>query len=140
MNNRKNIIDITLFLNECERIKNEGRGGITRVDYNPISYFEEGERHDRLVKLAGSLSRQGLNLESLTDTLLTLNESLCSSPLPEKEVKIIAKSIYKYKNYERNPELQEEPKDIKQQVKDILYSSKRVNANLKKQKNCRFNH
>lgn len=129
-----NIIDITLFLQECERIKNEGKGGITRVEYNPTSSFEEGERHDRLVKLAGSLSRQGLDLSTLTDTLLSLNDSLCTVPLPDKEVREIAKSIDKYKNYDRNPELREETNDTKQQVKNILYSSKRINANLKKQK------
>ena len=99
-----------------------------------VDYFGEGERHDRLVRIAGSISRQGISEEGLIESLLNLNEALCSPPLPEKEVRLIAKSIHKYKNYERNPELQEETKDIKQQVKDILYSSKRINANLKKQK------
>lgn len=114
-------------------IKSENKEqGINNVQ--TVDCFGEGERHDRLVKIAGSLSRQGLSEDGLTENLLNLNESLCSPPLPEKEVRQIAKSIHKYKNYERNPELQEETKDLKQQVKDILYSSKRINANLKKQK------
>lgn len=120
-----NIIDITLFLQECERIKNEGKGEITRVEYNPTSSFEEGERHDRLVKLAGSLSRQGLGLATLTDTLLSLNDSLCTVPLPDKEVREIAKSIDKYKNYDRNPELQEN-RDSKRKILALLYKKGRV--------------
>lgn len=64
--------------------------------------FGEGVRHERLLKIAGSLSRQGLSLETLTKTLLRLNEILCNPTLPSKEVIGIAESTDAYKKYVMN--------------------------------------
>lgn len=133
MQNNANIIDITQFLNECEKIKNETSEGFARVDYMPVSCFVEGIRHDRFFKIAASIARQGVTLESLTESLLKINEQLCFPPLPAKEVREIARSVYKYKNYERNPDLQNnEPKTVIDKVCRLLYSNK-GNDTLKKQ-------
>lgn len=138
MRNSNNIINITQFLNECEKIKNEISEEFVRIDYSPVSCFEEGERHDRLVKLAGSLSRHGIDENSLIESLLNLNEQLCFPPLPTKEVREIARSVYKYKNYERNPNLQEkEPQSVQKKVSRLLYSNK-GNDTLKKQQISNF--
>lgn len=136
MTKKNNLINITQFLNECKKIKNEVSEEAVKIDYNPVSCFEEGERHDRLVKLAGSLSRQGIDENSLIESLLNLNEQLCFPSLPTKEVREIARSVYKYKNYERNPNLQEkEPQSVQNKVSRLLYSNK-GNDTLKKQKIC----
>ena len=133
MTNNANIIDITQFLSECEKIKNQTSEGLARVDYMPVSCFGEGERHNRLVQLAGSLSRHGIDEDSLTESLLNLNEQLCSPALPAKEVREIARSVYKYKNYKRNPDLQNnEPQTVIEKVCRFLYSNK-GNDTLKKQ-------
>lgn len=85
--------------------------------------FGEGVRHERLLKIAGSLSRQGLSLETLTKTLLRLNEILCNPTLPSIEVIGIAESTDAYKNYERNPDLSEDI-DAAVRVRNKLHSNK----------------
>lgn len=82
----------------------------------------EGERHDKLVKFAGALSRQGLSESALIDALLNLNDTLCENPLPEKEVIQIARSIFGYKNYKNNPDLNN--KGVKEKIFRLLYKTK----------------
>lgn len=136
MTKKNNLINITQFLNECKKIKNEVSEEVVKIDYNPVSCFEEGERHDRLVKLAGSLSRHGIDENSLTESLINLNEQLCFPPLQTEEVRGIAHSVYKYKNYERNPDLlKNEPQSELDRIYRLLYSNK-GNDTLKKQKIC----
>ena len=82
----------------------------------------EGERHDKLVKFAGALSRQGLSESALIDALLNLNDTLCENPLPEKEVIQIARSIFGYKNYKNNPDLNN--KGVNDKIFRLLYKTK----------------
>ena len=82
----------------------------------------EGERHDKLVKFACALSRQGLSESALIDTLLNLNDTLCENPLPEKEVIQIARSIFGYKNYKNNPDLNN--KGVNDKIFRLLYKTK----------------
>jgi len=98
--------------------------------------FGEGERHDRLVRLAGALSRQGLSADALAENLANLNESLCVPALPHSEVMDIAKSVFKYKNYERNPDLYESS-DTAQKVRARLHTNK-GNVNKKNQEIADF--
>ncbi len=82
----------------------------------------EGERHSRLVSICGALSRQGLSLESLTKALININNTSCKPALQEFEVRSIAQSIHKYKNFERNPALHKN-KPINK-ITRLLFSNK----------------
>ena len=52
----------------------------------------EGKRNDTLFAKACALQRMELPEETIATTLLDLNQRLCSPPLPEQEVRAIAKS------------------------------------------------
>ena len=86
--------------------------------------FGEGERHDKMVKIAGNFYRQGLSEKVVLEALQSMNETLCNPPLPYKEIKSITKSVAKYKNAERNPDLQTDKKDIREKILKTLLSSK----------------
>lgn len=58
-----------------------------------------GSRNDSLAKLAGTMRRKGLSEEAIFAALKVFNLERCAPPLPEGEVKLIAKSISRY-----NPE------------------------------------
>lgn len=58
--------------------------------------FIEGMRNDRLASEAGSLRRRGWSVEDIADSLLGFNERHCVPPLPEREVRAIAKSMGRY--------------------------------------------
>jgi len=52
-----------------------------------------GARNSRLASVAGVLHRRGLSPEAVESALLAENEAKCKPPLPENEVRQIAKSI-----------------------------------------------
>lgn len=56
----------------------------------------EGERNDRLTRIAGSLRRQSLGGEDLLGQLLEVNRLQCDPPLPDAEVERIARSVERY--------------------------------------------
>lgn len=56
----------------------------------------EGERNNTLASLAGRLRIRGLGEEEILQHLLTENRLRCKPPLPEEEVRTIAKSISRY--------------------------------------------
>ena len=56
----------------------------------------EGQRNDELFRLGLTLWRQGVTEETLVTALLSDNEKRCDPPLPEEEVKRIARSIARY--------------------------------------------
>lgn len=121
------------FLNKLENTFKQKQFKEEKVyDVELQDCIVEGERHDKLVKIAGSLSRQAYSESALKEALLSLNETLCENPLPEKEVEQIAKSIFKYANYKTNPDLQND-NDTVSKVINLLYSSK-GNANERSQK------
>lgn len=51
----------------------------------------EGSRNSQMTSIAGSLRRRGLDLETLFDTLMGINQRCCKPPLPEKEIASIAR-------------------------------------------------
>jgi len=57
--------------------------------------FSKGGRNVGLTALAGSLRRQGVGATQISKLLILANSELCEPPLPESEVKTIAKSIGK---------------------------------------------
>jgi len=57
-----------------------------------IAFIHEGERRNHLASLAGSLRRRGYNRELLQVMLLTANQHVCKPPLPDREVKDLARS------------------------------------------------
>lgn len=59
-------------------------------------YVHEGGRNSYLTKVAGRLRRIGLNEESIESALHGENLIRCDPPLPQSEVRIIARSIGRY--------------------------------------------
>ncbi|HEY8269724.1 MAG TPA: phage/plasmid primase, P4 family [Pseudobdellovibrionaceae bacterium] len=70
-------------------------GAITAIlkSQDPIG---EGERNASLASIGGSLRSVGFEKEEITEWLLKVNEQRCTPPLPEREVKNIAKSVARY--------------------------------------------
>jgi hypothetical protein len=63
---------------------------------SPHIGLREGYRNDGLARIAGRLRRRGKSLEQITSHLLAQNTQLCNPPLPQPEVKNVAKSISRY--------------------------------------------
>jgi len=59
--------------------------------------IEEGQRNIALAKLAGTMRRRDMSEEAIFAALKVENEAKCNPPLPEAEVRTIAKSIGRYK-------------------------------------------
>lgn len=55
-----------------------------------------GSRNSVLTSIAGSMRRRGMNELSIRMALLSENEEKCRPPLPESEVRAIAKSVMRY--------------------------------------------
>jgi AAA domain/Bifunctional DNA primase/polymerase, N-terminal/Primase C terminal 1 (PriCT-1) len=58
--------------------------------------IREGQRNAGLTALAGRLRRASLDTEEITGALLEANRRRCETPLPEAEVRGIARSVGKY--------------------------------------------
>ncbi|MDI6894843.1 MAG: primase C-terminal domain-containing protein [Bacillota bacterium] len=56
----------------------------------------EGQRNATLTSLAGSMRRRGMTAEEIEAALLAVNARRCRPPLPEDEVRAIARSISRY--------------------------------------------
>jgi KaiC/GvpD/RAD55 family RecA-like ATPase len=61
---------------------------------NPV--FIQGGRNQALTSLAGTMRRRGMGEASILAALLAENAAKCFPPLPEDEVRIIAKSVTRY--------------------------------------------
>jgi hypothetical protein len=55
------------------------------------------KRNDTLISLAGTMRRRGMSPQAIEVALLTENKTKCSPPLPESEVREIARSVGRYK-------------------------------------------
>lgn len=95
-----------------------------------VDYFGEGERNYKMAAIAGNLFRQGLSIDGVRDSLLSINDSVCSPPLSGKEVESIVKSISKYKNNEQQDLSEDKLETPAGKVRALLHSSK-LNANKK---------
>lgn len=60
------------------------------------SEIGEGSRHSSLVSYAGSLRHRGCTQAEIEPVLLEMNTNRCSPPLPEEEVRAIARSMERY--------------------------------------------
>jgi hypothetical protein len=67
-----------------------------------------GERNDQLTKLAGAMRRRGLSREAIEAALLEENRRRCDPPLPDAEVRQIAKSVARYQPKEASASLARE--------------------------------
>ncbi len=56
----------------------------------------DGSRNCTLASVAGSMRARGMTLEAIEAALLTTNEQQCNPPLPDDEVRAIARSIARY--------------------------------------------
>ena len=72
----------------------------TSKEYKPLpdlpESFIEGQRNDRLASLAGTLRARGCTESTILISLMEINRQQCNPPLPDNEVKIIAKSYGRY--------------------------------------------
>ena len=78
-----------------ERIEALSQKKSLHVDFSPSS-ISEGARNNTLASLAGTMRRQGMSGDAIEAALLAENEGRCDPPLPEAEVRRIAKSIARY--------------------------------------------
>src|SRR5262249_29532673 len=74
----------------------QGEGGLKERTSLAAQVIPEGERNDTLTRIAGAMWRQGVTEETLVQALLNENETRCVPPLPEAEVKGIARSVARY--------------------------------------------
>jgi len=68
----------------------------TTPQVNPHRKIGEGKRNTHLASLAGSMRRRNMSPKAVEDALLAENSEHCDPPLPEEEVKTIARSIARY--------------------------------------------
>jgi len=68
-----------------------------RNETSPIpEVIKEGSRNETLTSLAGSLRHRGMPEGVILEVLLTVNKRHCAPPLPEQEIKSIARSVGRY--------------------------------------------
>lgn len=88
-----------------------------------------GRRNDTLAQLAGGLRADGLELAAITSELLAVNQSRCSPPLPEGEVRSIAASIVRYAAAPNGPTVRVARKLLKSGLTDgalALYATRQA--------------
>lgn len=56
----------------------------------------EGQRNNELFRIGASMRAKGAGLEDIKMTLHAVNEKRCTSPLEDREVDLIAKSVIRY--------------------------------------------
>lgn len=61
-----------------------------------VDIIPEGQRNATLAKLAGAMRRPGMTPQAIEIALLAENAGRCCPPLPETEVREIAKSVSRY--------------------------------------------
>jgi hypothetical protein len=66
----------------------------------PPARIREGSRNATLASLAGTMRRPGMTQDAIEAALLAENTSRCDPPLPETEVRLIARSISRYPSNE----------------------------------------
>jgi len=74
--------------------------------------FNEGGRNNALTKLAGRMRRAGCSRDEILAGLQALNQSRCSPPLEDDEVRQIAGSIARYETEEQ----EKEPPKVRQAI------------------------
>lgn len=87
-----------LDLNVAAAMGGANRRVETTADGDAVT---EGGRNDTLASRAGHMRRCGMSQEAITAALLAENQARCHPPLPEREVRAIAKSVGKYQPDER---------------------------------------
>ena len=63
---------------------------------DPDQPIPEGGRNAALTRLGGAMRRQGASLDTVAAALLAENAGRCRPPLPESEVRTIARSVSRY--------------------------------------------
>src|SRR5439155_584139 len=83
--------------------------------------LEQGQRNHALTSKGGAMRHAGLDREDIEAALLVLNAKFCNPPLPEAEVRGIAKSIARYERGVLGPlaEVNLEPLDLTQATVDL---------------------
>jgi len=66
------------------------------VKSNTLGNIIKGDRNNGLTSLAGGMRNLGMQENEILDALMVVNDSRCSPPLPDSEVRQIAKSVSRY--------------------------------------------
>ena len=74
--------------------RNGGRAESRKADDDK---WGEGQRNNRLASLAGTMRRRGMSQEAIEAALLVENTKRCDPPLPEQELRRIARSVARYR-------------------------------------------
>lgn len=74
------------------RLAENGRSPATEVGQR----IPEGQRHDTLVSLAGTMRWRGMAEQEIAEALLVVNRNRCTPALSEREVRDIAHSVARY--------------------------------------------
>jgi hypothetical protein len=69
---------------------------VVQEDGTVVEKVAKGDRNNRLASMAGRLTRDGLVEEAVVAQLLVWNAERCDPPLPEEEVRNIARSVSRY--------------------------------------------
>jgi putative DNA primase/helicase len=65
-------------------------------EWSADGVIPQGTRNQTLISLAGTMRRRGMGQEAITAALLAENAARCRPPLPEEEVRTIARSAARY--------------------------------------------
>ena len=113
-------------LTEPKRTSSRGTGGTSEA--TPTTSDEggppigEGCRDDTLTRIAGRLHDGTRTPDDLTSDLLAINEARCKPPLPQHEVKKIARSIHPRKPCKRSPQTPgPEVLEILDEIEEVLW-------------------
>lgn len=68
----------------------------TTTSVVPEAPIPKGQRNDALARLAGTMRRPGMTPTTIAAALLSENRTRCQPPLPESEVRAIARSVSRY--------------------------------------------
>lgn len=85
------------------------------LGYSPdmADFALEGSRNDFLTKIGGRLRRQGFSPSEIESALLASNQERCNPPLPDREVRQIARSVGRYIPAQQlDSQIEEEPELI----------------------------
>jgi Bifunctional DNA primase/polymerase, N-terminal/AAA domain/Primase C terminal 1 (PriCT-1) len=82
------------------------RDGSPRPTPAVAEVIPAGQRHDALLRIAGTLRRQGVTADEMLPTLRQINQARCQPPWPDAELVALARSLMRYtpEQISRRPE------------------------------------
>lgn len=80
-----------------EWLRTQGQPGGKVAGPSPVpAKIPKGKQHSTLVSIAGSMRRRGLEADEIYAALKVINETRCTEPGPDRNIRRIAESVAKY--------------------------------------------